>query len=318
MLKVLITEPKNYSKEAIEILKSFSQVLLLNDEKNLEKHLPTIDILVLKLNFHISAALIDKAPHLKLIATSTTGLNHIDVDYAHKKGIKILSLRGHADFLQNVYSTAEHTLALILSLIRQVPWSFQSIKDNKWQRELYYGHEIHGLTLGILGYGRLGKIVAAYGQCLGLEVIAYDPYVPKNNFIKNKIRLVKFEDLFRQSDILSVHVLLTPETEKLVKEKHFKLMKPTSFFINTARGEIIEESALLKALKKKWIAGAAIDVMANEKPDGSHLKKNALVEYAKKNSNLLITPHLGGATKEAMVATENFIAQKIKEYVKKI
>ncbi|MEK9183609.1 MAG: NAD(P)-dependent oxidoreductase, partial [Patescibacteria group bacterium] len=283
-----------------------------------EKILADIDVLVVKLNFKITKTVINKASHLKLIATSTTGLNHIDVDYAQKKGISVLSLRGHADFLQNIYSTAEHTLALILALIRKIPWSFQSIKEGRWQRELYYGREIYGKTLGILGYGRLGKIVSLYGQNLGLKVIAHDPYVAKEEFIKNKVRRVSFKDLFKQADILSVHVLLTPDTNELVKEKDLRLMKPTSFFINTARGEIIEESALVKALKKEWIAGAAIDVMTNENPDGSHLKNNALVKYAKTHDNLLITSHIGGATFEAMQKTEEFMAQKIKEYAKKL
>ncbi len=320
-LKILVTEPKDYSLVAIKTLESIGRVILLNKKVCQladEKILADIDILVIKLNFKITSAVINKAPRLKLIATSTTGLNHIDINYAQEKGISILSLRGHTDFLQNIYSTAEHTLALILALIRKIPWSFQSIKDGKWQRELYYGHEIYGQKLGILGYGRLGKIVASYGQELGLKIITHDPNVAKEEFVKNNVKAVSFDELFKEADILSVHVLLTPDTNKIVKEKHFRLMKPTSLFINTARGEIIEESALVRALKEKWIAGAAIDVMTNENPNGSHLKNNALVKYAQTHDNLLITPHIGGATFEAMQKTEEFIAQKIKEYAKKL
>lgn len=313
MLKILITEPKGYSKKAIEILKSIGKVIFLNKKEEFEKDLPDIDILVIKLGFQINSSIIDKAHKLKLIATSTTGLNHINVDYAASKGIKVLSLRGETDFLKNIPSTAEHTFALILALIRKIPWAFDSVKKEKWERENYFGNEIFGKTLGILGYGRLGKIVAKYAQCFGLHILAHDPYVPSKKLVKDVIPK-SFENLFRESDIISVHVLLTPETENLVKEKHFKMMKPTSIFINTSRGEIIDENALLKALKEKWIFGAAIDVMKDEKPDGSHLINNPLLEYVRNHNNLIIIPHLGGATYEAMQKTEEFLSKKIKEY----
>ena len=315
MFRILITEPKYYSKQAIDILKEVGEVILLENPHLFGKLLSNIDILVIKLNFIIDRKVMEKGPKLKIIATSTTGLNHIDLDFAKERGIEIISLRGQKDFLQNVRSTAEQTLTLLLSLVRKTPWAFDSIKRQEWNREKYYGNEIFGKTIGILGFGRLGEIVASYANSLGLKVLAHDPYVDNESISAKNVTPVSFENLFKLSDFVSIHVLLTPETEKMVGAKELKLMKPTAVLINTARGEIVDEEALLAALETKQIAGAALDVIAGEKPDGSHLTNNALIEYAKNNENLLIVPHLGGATYEAMSMTEEFIANKIKGFV---
>mgnify|MGYP001591753892 FL=1 len=123
--------------------------------------------------------------------------------------------------------------------------------------------------------------------------------------------------MFKKSDIVSLHVLLTDKTQNLVKEKHLKSMKPSAYLINTARAELIEKGALERALKNKWIAGAGVDVMRDEKGDGSHLKNNPLLDYAKKNKNLIILPHIGGATFEAMEATQDYIAELVRNFVSK-
>lgn len=317
MIRIVITEPKYYSPNAIKNLRRLGRVALLKDPRSFHTLIHNADILVVKLNFIIDKKVMQKAPRLKAIATSTTGLNHIDVRYAKERDVQIISLRGQKEFLQNVHSTAEQTLALLLALTRKIPWAFDSIKQREWERERYYGNEIFGKTLGILGFGRLGKMVASYAMALGLHVLAHDPYVDRKYMRAQKVTPVSLHNLFTLSDFVSIHALLTPETERMVTSKELKLMKPTAALINTARGEIVDEIALLSALEKKQIAGAALDVMAGENPSGSHLTNNKLITYAKSNQNLLVVPHLGGATFEAMGMTEEFIAQKIKEFVKK-
>ncbi len=317
----LITESHNYSKEALKIYKSFGQVFTLKEiQKNAlfeKKVLKTVDILVVRNLTQVNRKFIDSLPNLKIVASPTTGLNHIDVAYLKEKNIKLITLRGRKSFLKNITSTAEHTMALILSLYRHVPWSFEEVKKGKWPRDEFIGNQLKGKTIGILGYGRLGKIVKRYAKAFNMDVIAYDPHVYAGKMRKDGVKKVGMENLLKSSDIVSIHVLLTSETYDLIKPNHLRLMKRNSILINTSRGEIIEKNALFKALKNKWIKGAAIDVMHDEKKDGSHLKKDPLYSYSKNNKNLLIISHLGGVSFEAMEATEDFIARLVKSQIKK-
>ncbi|MBI2024696.1 MAG: hypothetical protein HYT03_01205 [Candidatus Harrisonbacteria bacterium] len=318
-MTTLIAEPKDYSEKAIAAYKSLGPVYLLPklEGKKRDEILRQANIIVLRLAYKIDASWMDKMPNLKVIATPTTGLNHVDVAEAKKRGIKIICLRGRTSFLKYIPSTAEKTMALLMASVRKLPWAFDHVREGGWDRNLFKGNQLLGKTLGIIGFGRLGKIVAKYARVFGMDVVACDPHLAPKVFSRYGVRRVSMEELFKRSDIVSVHASLTNETTNLIKEKHFRLMKPTAHLINTARGEIVDEKALLKALKNKWMAGAALDVVWNEAGDGSHLKGNPLLAYARENQNLLIVPHLGGATYEAMQVTEDFIADLVKKYIKK-
>lgn len=310
-MNILITEPKDYSEKALAIYRSLGKVNFG------DKPRADTDIIVIRLAYKIDKSWMDKMSKLKVIVTPTTGLNHIDLEEAKKRGIKIISLKGHTSFLKDIPSTAEETLALMMSLVRNIPWAFDDVKKRNWNRDKWRGHQFIHKTLGLLGCGRLGKIVAKYTKALGMRILGTDPNVDANTLTRQSIKKVTMEKLFKESDILSIHVSLESDTYNLIKEKHLKMMKPTAYLINTARGEIIDEDALLKALQKKWIAGAALDVMWNE-VGGAHLKNNPLVEYARTHINLLIVPHLGGATYEAMQITEDFIADLVKKYLEEL
>lgn len=318
----LITESHNYSKEAIRTYKSLGKVFTLKEIKKnhllKKKILNQTNILVVRNLTQVDKKLIDSLPKLKVVASPTTGLNHIDPEYLKEKKIKLITLRGRKGFLKNITSTAEHTLALILSLYRHIPWSFDEVKKGKWPRDEFIGNQLKDKTLGILGYGRLGKIVKQYAKVFKMNVISHDPHISAKKMKKDGVERVNMEDLFKKSDIVSIHVLLTSETYDLIKLNHLRLMKRNSILINTSRGEIIEKNALFKALKNKWIKGAATDVMHDEKKDGSHLKKDPLYNYSKNNKNLLITSHLGGVSLEAMEATEDFIARLVISQIKKL
>ncbi|MFY9461878.1 MAG: NAD(P)-dependent oxidoreductase [Candidatus Sungiibacteriota bacterium] len=311
MSVIILTEPKGYSSKAIDTLKKLGPVYVWSDAIKKPNIMRTADILAVKLGMRISRKVMDRFPNLKIIATSTTGLNHIDVAEAEERGINIVSLRGEALFLKKITPTAEETIGLVVALMRKLPWAFESLKRGEWTREKFYGRELYGRTLGIVGFGRLGSIVAKYAKCFGMSVVAYDPYVSREVMQRAGARKIDLGEVFRTSDVISIHVLLTDKTHDLIKRNHFKSMKKSAYFINTARGEIIDEKALLEALHKKWIAGAALDVLSGEDPKGGHIKKNPLVEYAKRHDNLLIVPHLGGASFDAMRRTEEFIAEKI-------
>jgi len=311
MSTTILTEPKGYSEKAITILRKLGPVCEWPDAVKKPSIMRSADILVVKLGMQISKKVMDRLPNLKIIATSTTGLNHIDIKEAERRKIKIVSLRGEAKFLKTITPTAEETIGLIIALMRKLPWGFESLKRGEWTREKFYGNELFGRTLGIVGFGRLGSIVARYARCFGMKVIVCDPYVSEKEMVRAGVRRVNINKVFSESDVVSIHVLLTDKTHSLIKQNHFKLMKPTAYFINTARGEIIDEKALLEALQKKRIAGAALDVLSGEDPKGGHIKKNSLVKYAKAHDNLFIIPHLGGASFDAMARTEEFIAGKV-------
>lgn len=306
MHTIILSEPKGYSSKAIATLEKIGKVYPWRKDK-----LSSADVLVVKLNRQISKAVFDQLPNLKIIGTSTTGFNHIDMDEAKRRGIKIVSLRGETKFLKTITPTAEETIGLIIALMRKIPWAFESVKRGEWRREKYYGNELYGRTLGIIGFGRLGGIVARYARCFGMRVIAADPFVSSLAMRRVGVKKVTMDNVFRKADVVSIHVLLTPKTENMITARHFGLMKPTAYFINTARGELIDEDALLKVLQRKKIAGAALDVLRGEDPSGDHVRRSALARYAKDNDNLLIVPHLGGASFDAMARTEEFIAQKI-------
>lgn len=313
----LIAE-SSYSSKAIAIYKKLGPIYhwfeLKENEKSKIKKIT--EILVVRLALTVDKKLINSMPKLKIIATSTTGLNHIDTDYAAKKGIKIISLRGETSFLKNIPSTAEETMGLIIALMRRLLWAFEDVKAGRWRTNEWVGHQLKDKTLGLLGFGRLGKLVAGYARAFRMKVIASDPYASSAVMKKLGAQKVTETELFKKADIVSLHVLLTDKTKNMIGEKHLQLMKPTAYLINTARGELIAEGALEKALKEKWIAGAAVDVMRNEREDGIHLKNNALLKYAKQNKNLIIVPHIGGTTREAMDITQEFLADKVARLAK--
>lgn len=309
--RILNLEPEGYSTNALAILQSFSYVESgpCSREELLE-WIPRYDAIIVRLSHKIDDEVLDKAKKMKVIASATTGLNHIDCKYAEKLGIKIISLKGETEFLDSVYATAEHTWALILSLLRNIPASVQHVFKYGWDRNTFKGLELYGKTLGIIGYGRLGKKVAHYGIAFGMEVLIYDIRKQQPN---GKITFVSLKDLLNKSDIVTLHITHNASTHHFFDNNKISQMKNGSFIINTSRGEVIDEAALLNALKMGRIAGAALDVMCGENISNPRwLQSDPLLEYAKNHSNLIITPHLGGCTFESMEKTEIFIARKIK------
>lgn len=319
MKYITLIAESNYSAAAISIYKKLGQVYFLDNltSKEQAKVFHQVNILVVRLGLIVSCELMAKMPNLRIIATSTTGLNHINPEEAQNRNIKIISLRGRVGFLKKIPSTAELTFGLIISLFRNIPAAFDDVKASRWKSSFWSGHQLIGKTIGLLGFGRLGKIVARYAKVFNMKVIACDPNVSEKFMKSRGVVKVSMEELFKKSVIVSLHVLLTDQTHNLIKEKHLKSMKSSAYLINTARAELVEKDALYKALKNKWLAGAGIDVMWDERSDGSHLKKDPLWKYAKENKNLIILPHIGGATYEAMAVTQDYIAELVFGYLKK-
>lgn len=308
-MRVLNAEPYGYSSQAREILLEVGELVEISLTTNeLKAMIADFDVLIVRLGFQIDRAVIDAGERLKVIVTATTGLDHIDIEYAHAKGIKVLSLRGELDFLRSIVATAEHTWGLLLALTRRIPWAFDSVRSGDWNRDLFRGNDLRGKRLGVLGLGRIGEKVANYGLAFGMRVSAYDPF--NSLWIDGVERCISLEQLCAQSDVLSMHVPLDSSTHKLLDQKLIYTMPEGALVLNTSRGQILDEVALLHALEAGHLGGAAVDVLTTERSS----ELSSLVSYAQTHDNLLITPHIGGATQEAMADTEIFMAKQLQKW----
>ena len=322
--RILNAEPDRYSAEARRILGSIAEV----DERELSRDeliaaLGAYDALIVRLRFQVDREVLAAGARLRAVATATTGLDHVDVAEAERRGIAVLSLRGEREFLEGVPATAEHTWALLLALVRRIPAAFDSVRQGRWERDAFRGHDLAGRRLGIVGMGRIGRRVAGYGLAFGMEVRGWDPDPAAAPFPAGVGRAESLPDLLRGSDVLSLHAALTSGgtggsgsagRRPLLGREELALLPPGAVVVNTARGELIDAAALVDALAGDRLGGAALDVIPGERraddPD-----RRRLIEYARTGSNLLLTPHLGGATDESMARTEIFMAEKLKGFL---
>ncbi len=312
MTIILNLEPENYSPKARAVLDALGQVRLgpLPRAALLEA-LADVDVLIVRLAHQIDCEVLQAAPRLRVIVSATTGLDHIDLDCAARRGVTVLSLRGEYEFLRSIPATAEHTWALLLALVRRIPAAFASVLQGEWDRDRFKGHDLAGQRLGILGLGRIGEKIARYGQVFGMEVYAYDPY--RQDWPAAVRRLSTQEELLSRSDVLTIHVPLNEETVHLVDAAALSALRRGALLVNTSRGQIVDEAALLEALRSGHLGGAALDVLADER--GGALAASPLLAYAREHDNLLLTPHIGGATYESMAATEVFMAEKLRRFL---
>jgi D-3-phosphoglycerate dehydrogenase / 2-oxoglutarate reductase len=308
-MKILVSESAGFSSAAAEVLGQLGEPVLVDlDRDGLLAAVRDADVLWVRLRSRIDAEVMTAAERLKVIVTPTTGLNHIDLEEADRRGIRVLSLRGETNFLRDIRATAEHTVALMLALLRHVPPAAAHVQDGGWDRDLFKGRELYGKAIGIVGYGRLGRIVARYLQAFDTHVLATDPNIGMTA-VEAGVTLVPLARLLREADLVTLHVNLSHETQGFFGREQFTAMKSGSWFINTSRGELVDEAALLAALQSGHLAGAALDVLGHERSDG--MQDHPLVAYARKHEHLLITPHLGGCTVESMERTELFLARKL-------
>ncbi len=231
-------------------------------------------------------------PDCRYLCCPCTGLDHIDLAACERRGVKVLSLRWLPG-LRSVRATVELTIGLILSLTRRIPWAFEGVKRGGWDRYGFMGTDLSGKRAGIVGYGRIGQGVAALLHHFGMEVAYHDPNVAGS---------MPLMQLLACADVVSVHAELTDSSVQMIGHEQFTLMKPGAFFVNTARGGLVNTDALLFALRTGRLAGAALDV-ANGEP----VVPAILRAEAADMPNLLLTPHIGGCTREAIEATEGMV-----------
>ena len=302
MFKILISD--KLEKEGLDILTSDKNFqvdckfgITAAELKNIIKD---YDALIVRSGTQVTADILESANKLKVIGRAGVGLDNVDLSAATKKGVVAMNTPAG-----NTTSTAEHTFSLIMALSRNIPQAVASLKAGKWERSKFTGVELYGKILGIVGLGRIGTTVAKMAQAFGMVTIGYDPYLSAEIAAKNGIKLVELEEIYKAADYITVHIPKTDETSNMIGEKQIALMKKTVRLINCARGGIIDEAALIKALQDKRIAGAALDVYDTEPPDFNSplLKLDTCVT----------TPHLGASTSEAQVNVAVEIAQAVKD-----
>ncbi len=300
MPKILVTDPIH--EDALERLKELGEVVVLEDadEEEIAEHVKDADAWVVRSGTKVTRDLIEKAERLKVIARAGVGVDNIDVEAATEKGILVVNAPESSSI-----AVAEHTIGLMLALARKIPQADRSVRRGEWRRKDFMGVELAGKTLGLVGLGRIGQQVAKRAKAFEMEVLAYDPYIPERVARELGVELVDdLHELLERADFVSLHVPLTDETEGLIGEEELKRMKPTAFLINCARGPIVDEDALLKALKEGWIAGAALDVYWEEPPGEDH----PLYELEEET---VLTPHIAGSTAEAQRAAGLIVAREI-------
>jgi len=243
---------------------------------------------------------------LKVINTCSTGLNHIDLDYCKEHNIDIWSLKEDYELINDLPSTSELAFGLMMSLMRNIPKSFHSVKDGNWDYEPYVGHQIKGKTIGVIGYGRLGKIMCDLFSGWGVKLLATDPYERITT-----ARGVPLDELLEKSDVVFLHTHVTDETRGMVDEEFLSYMKEGSYLINTARGELVDEDAIIKSIKSGHLKGYGTDVIKDEFGDFDNSK---LVEFSiNPNNNVVITPHIGGMTIEGQTKAYTWAVSKFKD-----
>jgi phosphoglycerate dehydrogenase-like enzyme len=306
-ITVLCPEPSSFSKKGLEYLEGFSSLTLKTmSQSEFEKTAPKFDAVLVRFNTKIGSNILEGGSNIKAIISPTTGLDHINMQSAKLNNVKVFHLHGKKRFLKGVSGTAELSIGLMLSVMRKIPQSFSAVKSGVWDAGLFRGNEVSGKILGVIGCGRLGSKVSKTAIALGMNVVAYDPYISRFPAgVKSKKSQLK---LLNEADIISLHVPLSKETKHLISDREISQMKSGVVIINTSRGAIINTESLINGLNSGRVSAAALDVIEDE-----HLMKgilHPLVKYARKHSNLLITPHIGGATFESVEKTDLFILER--------
>lgn len=260
--------------------------------------LPEAHGLIVRSATRVDGPMIDRATSLRVIGRAGVGVDNIDLVAASSRGIAVFNAPGG-----NTIAAAELTMALMLSVVRRVTAADRSVRAGEWDRSRFRGVELHDRTLGIIGAGRIGSEVTLRAEAFGMNVILFDPYIPKERAGELGAQAVDFEELLENSDVISLHVPLTEETRNLIDASALKRMKSKAFLINASRGGVIVEADLAEALNNDVISGAALDVYASEP-----LSAHSPLREAK---NLVLTPHLGASTKEAQVGVAREVALAI-------
>jgi D-3-phosphoglycerate dehydrogenase len=301
--KVLVSD--TLAEEGIEVFRK-AEGIEVDVETNLSPEelkavIPEYDAIAIRSATRLTADIIEAAERLKVIGRAGIGVDNVDIEAATRKGIVVMNTPEG-----NTITTAEHTISLMLSMARRIPQATASVKAGKWEKKKFMGTEVFNKTLGIIGMGRIGRIVADRAKGLHMNVIAYDPYLSQEVITRLGVEMVTLDELLARSDFITIHTPKTKDTVNLINKKAFEKMKKGVYLINCARGGIVNERDLYEAIVSGKVAGAALDVFENEPPGD-----NPLLGL----EQVICTPHLGASTEEAQVNVAVAVAEQIVEFL---
>ena len=307
--KVILLEGTDVSPAVQDALSEIARVHFLDP---LASEKSDGDVLFVGLVHAIDRALIDKLPELQVIVTATTGQQHIDLSLCEERGIEVLSLQDVPGKILNVTSTTEHTLGLVFALLRKTLRAHSAVVDeNRWERLNFVGRQISSMTVGVLGMGRIGSGVATCLSMLGAKIIWCDPEVGNEAGMGDRVEAI--EEVLSRSDLVLIHVSAGAQP-KLIESGSLEKMKPGSYLVNTSRGHIVDEDALAEAIRTGRLAGCAVDVLDGEHFPGWQPSDSPLVRLARDGYNVLVTPHLGGCTSDAMNQTGLLMVDALQDW----
>ena len=286
MPRVLVADP--IAAEGVELLGSGADVDVKHGLKPAEllEVISSYDALVVRSETKVTPEVVEAAKNLMVIARAGIGVDNINLEAATNAGIAVVNAP-----IGNTVAAAEHTVALMLALARNVPQAVQSVKQGEWRRSAFMGIEVRNKVLGVIGLGRVGSEVCRRAQSFGMRLVGFDPFVTPDHANRMGVELMPLADLLSNSDFITLHTPLTPTTTNLLSHDEFNLLKPGARLINVARGELIDENALLEALDSDRLSGVALDVFIKEPPDPD----SQIINHPK----VIATPHLGASTEEA-------------------
>ncbi|MFZ4696199.1 MAG: NAD(P)-dependent oxidoreductase [Verrucomicrobiia bacterium] len=268
-----------------------------------------VDAYVPTLRIRMDAEVIAAAHKLKLVATATTGTDHLALDLLERRGIPVFSIKQDRELLDNITTTAELAFGLLLTCARHLPECFEASRQGYWGRDKFSGTQLNGKTLGIVGVGRLGTMMSQYGRAFRMRVIGHDPYQPR---IPEGVEMVELDRFLGESDFVTLHVHLTEQTRNLLGATQLSRMKRGACLINTSRGGLIDEAALVREMESGRIAAAGLDVIDGEWLEDKY--HHPLIAYSRKNRRLYITPHVAGTSPDAIRMTVRFTLQKVRRF----
>lgn len=311
MEKVIYLGPSEALASAREVLEPWLKVVAPETTAEaVSLHLAdAVAIVDASMQVTFDRALLDHAPNLRAISTATTGADHIDAKILAERGVPLLTLAGEKEILHNLTAAAELSWALLMACCRQFRGALQDVIEGHWVREKFPGVMLKGKLLGLIGCGRIGSWMARYARAFDIDVIGYDPYA---EFVPDQIRKTELDELLSSADFVSVHVPLNDQTRSMMGRREFARIKPGAIFINTSRGAVTDEDALLTALVEGRLAAAGVDVLDGE----PNIDLHPLVQYARTHDNLIITPHIGGFSPDAVKIAVRHASQRILNVLK--
>ncbi|MBF0110135.1 MAG: hypothetical protein HQL76_13275 [Magnetococcales bacterium] len=311
--RVLVITPVRHIRGVPEILESFGAITYMDhpSQEEVVARIPGCQAIFTnpnKSDVFIGHEVMAAGGDLQVICTASTGTIHIDKVEAARRSLPIISLTEERSFIDRISSTAEHAFALMLAGLRHVPQSFESVKRGEWDYTRFIGRQVDHLTIGVVGYGRLGGMFSRYCKAFGARVLVHDPY---KTVTDSQLIQTDLDVLLRESDVIALHVHATPETVGMVDRRWFSRMKGTVLLVNTARGDLVVEDDLIAFLEGHPEAGLATDVIADEV---RNKEGNRLLRYARTSPRVIVTPHIGGMTREGQEIAYGHAADLLRRF----